>query len=544
MRLVTSEQMREMDRRAIEELGLPEMLLMERAALGAVDFLSELLPAPSPEYLAPRVVFLCGAGNNAGDAFAMARIILARGFRPELVLLAPPKSLKGAAKLNLEIAKKLDIPLSDLSADKPATIQKSLENIHAARGELTQAAAWCDALLGTGLDRPLDGRFLSAVQFLNRLSKTRAATVFSVDIPSGLHANSGQLMGEATRAHATASFGYAKLGQSLYPGRARCGELRVIDIGIPAKIAESTGFAGDWLDKNWAQEKLGSRPATFHKGDSGRVLLLAGSEEQTGAAILAASGALRAGAGLITVGTHEPVVERIALALPEAMSAPMLAHTAHGGYEERLRSSAERLDVAAIGPGIGTSDGTMQQLLVLLDSELPRLVIDADAITVLAKLPNYEKIRAFSAQNPDDPRAVLTPHPLEMARICQCAIGDIEREPVKKALELARNTGAIVVLKTATTIVAAPDGKLAINRSGNPGMASGGTGDVLTGVIAGLLAEDATRVRPNTVFERVCLAVWAHGRAGDLAKKELGERGVAASDLPRKLGQAFRELGR
>lgn len=550
MRLVTPEQMREMDRRTIEAIGLPGIVLMERAALGAVHILLDALEKSScpvkpdsPRRGRRSVGILCGAGNNGGDGLAMARILAQHAYKPVVVLFSAPDGFGPDAALNLKIAHNTGIEIVDLSAVAPEKIGPRLEQIRDEQILKGDLVAWCDALLGTGIDRNLEGQYAEAVAFLNDERRRESPRIVAVDIPTGLNATSGQPMGDAVRAHITATFGYAKMGQMTYPGREICGALEVIDIGIPAALAADVGFAAIALNSAWAKHRLAPRPKDTHKGLSGKLLLLAGSDEKTGAALLAAQGALRSGAGLLTIGTHEKVIPRIAQAIPDAMATRMLAHVPDGGLEERLRERAEMLDAIGIGPGIGTSDGTLQQLNALLDSQATAVVVDADALTVLAKSDTYDRLRAFSLPEADaQPRVVLTPHPAEMARLSRCTTRDILESPVQKAQELARETGAIVVLKTASTIVAGPNGALAINQSGTPGMATGGTGDVLTGIITARLGETHATDASTDIFEVVCLAVYAHGLAGARAAAQLGERGMGASDLAEQLPRVWNDL--
>lgn len=546
MKLVTPEQMREMDRRTIQEVGLPGPLLMERAAMGGVDVLLRLLTtsgkAAQPAHSGARVGILCGPGNNGGDGLAMARLLAARGLLPTIFLLGAPASMTPDAALNLQIARNLDLDIRDLSSEPDDQIPRRLT----AWAEQTPGAppptAWCDAMLGTGVTRAIEGRYRAAIECVDTLRTRLHTPVLAVDIPTGIDAHTAKILGCALRADATATFGYAKLGQTQYPGRAFCGELEVIDIGIPTSVADQVGFAAEWLDEAWAQEHSTRRPRDYHKGKSGRLLLLAGSHEKAGAAFLAARGALHSGAGLLTVGTHEEVVARVATALPEAMAAHMLADVPDGALYERLAEQVDQFDAVGMGPGVGTSDGTLQQLQVLLESETPFLVLDADALTVLANFDDYEMLRDAATRHPDRPtRVVLTPHPGEMARLCHCNTDEVTAAPTQKAQQLARETQCIVVLKTATTVIAHPDGRLAINRSGNPGMATGGVGDVLTGVIAARLAE-AHAAGARSVFELVCLSVFAHGAAGDRAAQKLGERGMGASDLAAQLAAVWSAL--
>ncbi|MFW5967560.1 MAG: NAD(P)H-hydrate dehydratase [Persicimonas sp.] len=517
MKLVTPEQMRLMDRHTIEQVGLPGMVLMERAALGAVQVLYELLPEGVPGSIG----FLCGGGNNGGDGLAMARMVAEDGYEPLVVLMSDPDSMEGDAAANLTIVKKLGIHLVEMADLAPAEVGSALD-------ELDGCLAWCDALLGTGLDRDVEGRYAAAVEFLNR-----QPLVVSVDIPSGISGLTGEVMGVAVEANATATFGEVKLGQALYPGRTHCGELHVVDIGIPPVVVEQVGHRAELLDEVWASAHMRPRPSDYHKGKSGRLLVLAGSHERTGAALLTTRGALRSGAGLITVGTHAEAVARVAPTVNEAMAAEMLSHAPDEGCEERLREFLPTVDAVAAGPGMGTSDGARRAVAAILDSDVPAVVFDADALTILSGASSYDELADFAGER----TVVLTPHPGEMARLCHCTVAEVLDDPIAAAEELAEETAAIVVLKMAATLVASPDGRLAVCSAGNPGMSTGGVGDVLTGVLAARLAEGSEQP-----FDAICLGVYAHAAAGDRAAHRRGERGMSATDLADDLSDVWNDL--
>jgi NAD(P)H-hydrate epimerase len=429
--------------------------------------------------------------------------------------------MQGEAAQNLEIVRNLNIPIVELGDCEPDEVIGALD-------ELGYCLAWCDALLGTGLDRDVEGRYAEAIEFLNH-----QPFVFAVDIPSGVHGRTGQKMGVAVAADATATFGAVKQGQALYPGRDLCGDLHVIDIGIPPWVMSEVGRSADLLDEAWTFLRMAARPDDYHKGKSGKLLILAGSHEKTGASLLATRGALRSGAGLLTVGTHEAVIPRIAPTINEAMAAHMLSEVPDENCEERLREFLQDMDAVGMGPGIGTSDGSRQALHAVLESDVDAAVFDADALTLLAKEDDYAKLRGFA----QGATVVLTPHPGEMSRLCRCEISEISADPVGKATELADETGATIVLKGAATVVTSPDGRVGINSTGNPGMATGGIGDVLTGILTARLAEGS-----EAPFDAVCLAVYAHGAAGDLAAQELGERGMGAVDLAEALPRVWKQL--
>jgi NAD(P)H-hydrate epimerase len=518
MQLVTPSHMQRLDAFAIEEIGLAGTVLMERAALGATQHLLESLsPAPGS-----RIGCLCGGGNNGGDGIAMARMLEQRGFDPFIVLLSDPEGIDGDAGLNLDVARRLELPIYDLS-------DHGRDEIRGELAALSEADLWVDALLGTGLSGDVRGTYVDGIEFLND-----QPSVFSVDIPSGVHGKTGQILGTAVEADATATFGAAKIGQALYPGRALCGTLEVIDIGIPQRAHRETQAPDDefaraeWLDTRWARRRFDRRPPVYHKGRAGRILAVAGSHDKTGAALLLARGALRSGAGLLTVGTRTEVVPRIAPTLNEAMAANVIDDL------ERLTSLLDDSDVVACGPGLEQTRGSKRALETILNSHIDLAVFDADALNLLAGPVGLSALDDFSSSS----TAVLTPHPGEMARLCSSSIDEVTSSPVEHCLELAQETDCIVVLKSAASTVVAPDGRVAVNRSGNPGMATGGTGDVLTGCIAARLAESTT----GDPFEDTCLAVWAHGDAGDRAAASLGERGMAATDLADRLADTFHAL--
>lgn len=523
-KLVTPAQMREMDHRTIHEAGMPAAVLMERAALAAVSILRthfhDIL-TESPH----RVGILCGGGNNGGDGWAIARLLHADGLQVEVISLTNPASLKGEAAINSQIAQKLGISVTDLSSEPPASLDSTLQAI-------APCSLWIDALLGTGVDRPVEGLYAAAISFLNE----QAAPVFAIDVPSGIDALTGQVLKICTHADATVTFAFPKLGLTIQPAKKYVGTLYTVDIGIPRKISESVGFAADFLTEDRAKSIFKRRPLDFHKGDAGRILLLGGSRQKAGAIIMTARGALAAGAGLITVGTLDELVPLIAPAVPEAMAATMFAETFDGACESRLIGFLEGVNTVAIGPGMETHDGARTALTIVLQSEdIQHVVIDADALNILADGDNDEDLRELSARA----NVVLTPHPGEMARLCHITIEKLLTTPIQYAQQIAQQTGAIVVLKLATTIIASPDGKLAVNSSGNPGMATGGMGDALTGIIAALLHE------VEDPFAAVCLGVWAHGAAGDhAAQYSTGQTALSVTSLLEHLGTVWRTLER
>ena len=515
MDLVTARQMRRMDHETIHTLGLPGIVLMERASLGATHAILEHF-----EHVDSVGIF-CGNGNNGGDGFAIARMLSHLGVEAHVILLANPAALKGDAALNWKLVQNLELSVHDFH-EVPE--QELISKLFA----LPHCDVWCDAMVGTGLDRPLSGRFATTAQFLN--DRTH---VVAIDLPSGLDANTGQPLGEdVVQANLCVTFGYAKLGQAIHPGQEHCGTLRIIDIGIPRSIAERVGFAGTMITQQWIRARSFPRAQNAHKGSVGKVFLLAGSDAMSGAALLCARGALLGGAGLVTVGTTREVVPRVSVSVPEVMAAEVISEDFSDEHRRELQHQLDRANVVAMGPGLGSSE-TLCELLehLLLDPRQP-LILDADALNLVATHDLRQALRRGSIQRP----IVLTPHPGEMARLAEVPLKDILEHPLQHAQDFAQVTQCIVVLKLARTIIAAPDGRVAINTTGNPGMASGGTGDALTGLLAAQLGER------TDAFEAACVATWVHGAAGDLCRSRRGVHATTASGLLDSVGEVFARI--
>jgi hydroxyethylthiazole kinase-like uncharacterized protein yjeF len=495
MILVSPKQIREIDRLTIEEIGIPGIVLMERAALGACDTLSQHFPE------AQRVVVLCGSGNNGGDGLAMARILDERGYDVDLVLVCSPEKILGDAATNLHICAKLGFEFFELE-DEAEVLETLLE-----------ADVYVDALLGTGLDRIIteDSFYAIAIDFLN----TKDGRVLSVDVPSGLHAGSGQGAGYVVRATATATFALPKMGLALEPGRSLAGDIYVIDIGIPLSLVEDVGWDAVWLRPDFLH--LGKRDRRMHKGDAGRIVVLGGWPGHVGAALLAGRAALLRGAGLVTVATHASALMAVPSQCPELMSFDAQDHAG-------LSTLMAAADVVVVGPGLGQSIESNAALDIALQTA-KRLVLDADGLNLLAE-------RKFALPG----MTVLTPHPGEASRLLGRSIAEIMVNPINAALDLATRHNAVVVLKGSASVVAAPDGRVGINGTGNPGMATGGMGDALAGIIASSLCES------DDAFEATCHAVCLHGYAGDRAATITGQRGLTVTDLLDAMKRLWIEL--
>ncbi len=522
MNVVTPKQSREIDKRAIEEFGIPGIVLMENAAFQTHKIIEKLYPS------AIKVLILAGHGNNGGDGLALARIFHSSGKEAEVLLFGDEHNLSFDAKQNLYIIEKLQIPFVFLnSSTEEADCRRLI------RDTLSRADVVADALLGTGLSKPLEGHFKIAVEILNDLSylSARKIPVISLDIPSGISGENGSVLGAAVYASDTIAFGYPKIGHFFYPGKMHTGKLHVVPISLPPDSAEALGVSVFTLDEGEAALKLKKRLPWGHKGTFGKVAVIAGSTGMTGAACLTASAALKSGAGIVTVAvpsTLNPILEN---KLTEVMTYP-LKDTGHGTLSRDCISDLQAFladkDVLAIGPGLGREDDIYDILEYILTKQSIPIVLDADGLNHISK--NLRLLIDCKAS------VVITPHPGEMTRLTGMTAEEISARPVETASEFAKKTGAIVLLKGATSIVANPEGEIYINNTGNNGMATAGSGDVLTGIIAGLIAQ---KYEP---FDAAVLGVFIHGLAGDEAARGKGQDSLMAGDILEDMPSAIKRL--
>lgn len=561
MELRTAAQMRELDHRAIEEYGVPSLELMENAARAVADMVWELIqpekdefgpighsfstaiimhkkdaPPPTDEETRqanelreiveskntdpiPRIAVFCGPGNNGGDGVACARLLMEKGgchvrafFVGDRTKMTPDEKVMEdkliAAGGCLEDFLVDMTDRSTLEATMDFEQQKLLTWI-------STCDVMVDALFGIGLTRPVEGVFRTAVlQMQSRPSRP----VVSCDIPSGVNADTGEVLGEAVQAEMTVTFTYPKPGLYMGEGASRAGKVRVYEIGIPDELNYGC-FDGPRLEMvNSPVSGLPRRPRNAHKGDFGKLFLLAGSEGYTGAPVLAARAALRTGAGLVYLGVPREIYPIVAVKCDEAMPFPLPED--YPAILEKTRSC----DVALIGPGLGRAAETEELVLRLLaDLDIP-VVLDADGINALAgHIDILDKRSALT---------ILTPHEGEFARLTGCALPVKDR--LTAARDFAREHGCILVLKGHGTVTAAPDGSAWVNASGNPGMAKGGSGDVLAGMITALLGQKHLREERragDSTAELVADAVLYHGKAGDLCAQKLGEYAMLPTDL-------------
>jgi ADP-dependent NAD(P)H-hydrate dehydratase / NAD(P)H-hydrate epimerase len=504
MQAYTAEQMRALDAHGIEDLGIPGMVLMENAGRQAATLLAESL---AQEGRGPVAIF-CGPGNNGGDGAVIARHLSNWGSPVELFLTRPPEDLRGDARLNLDIAVRMGIPLRVLSRERP--FEEQLRGTGEAR-------AVVDAIFGTGLTRDLDPWHRGLIGVLNALDTYR----FAVDLPSGVHPDTGAVLGEAFRAHRTATFGGIKLGLVQQPGRDLAGEVFLVDISLLRRRVEDTPGV-PLLVGPGDPPRPPPRPAHGHKNRFGHLLVVAGSPGKGGAGLLAGQAGLRAGAGLCTLATRDDLrVEALAEApdlMVEALGPDPLSETA-------LEALVAGKAAVVVGPGLGTDPAARSLVLDLLETcALPR-VVDADALGVYAG----EGV----ALRPGGDRTVLTPHPGELARLLAVDKADIAADRLGMARRAAAETGCVTVLKGASTVVAAPDGRAVINLAGSVALAKAGSGDVLAGVVGALLCQGMSP------WDAACLGVWSHAHAGDLGAQKTGPYGLLASDLLSGIGPAL-----
>jgi hydroxyethylthiazole kinase-like uncharacterized protein yjeF len=503
MLLVTPSEMQALDRRAVEDFSIPGLVLMENAGRGV----TRLIERRFADRLSLGVVVLAGPGNNGGDGFVIARHLHQARIKVDVLALVPKDRFRGDARTNREIVQRLGIPILE------CLDSSSLSDAH----ELCRNTGLIvDALFGTGLARDVAGRFAEAIEIANR----SPAPIVAVDMPSGLSAETGRPIGTAVRADLTATMALAKVGQVINPGVEYVGELHVIEIGIPARAVAEADIRHELLDIDSFKAIRRPRPSTGHKGTFGHILILSGSTGKAGAAALAARGALRAGAGLVTVAVPASLQPILMQKLTEAMTEGLPETAAGTISQEALRSIEtllEKKKALAIGPGVGLESETAAVVRHLLETVPLPVVADADALTALGT--EYRILAA--AQGP----RILTPHPGEMARMLGRTVAEIRNDRIGTARYLARVTGAIAVLKGARTVIAAPDGRVAINSTGNAGMGTGGMGDVLTGIIGGLLAQG------HDAWDAARLGVFVHGMAADRVAQANGPYGYLAGEV-------------
>lgn len=508
--IVTSQQMNLIDKMGIDDYHIPSLILMESAASKCYEYFNQNYDIEKEDFL----IFV-SKGNNGGDGLVLARLLALNGARVKVISIYNSPSLAKDFKINLDIVKSLGI---DLYHNPSTKLLKSL---------LDSSSLIVDSLLGTGLSRNLDSKLAKFVDLINASRQP----IISIDIPTGINSDNGRIMGSAIRANKTLTFEYLKLGHLLYPGREYSGQVRCLKISLPKNLHEEFGVKAFTLTKEDASKLIYKRERNSHKGSHGKVGIIAGSIGLTGAAYLTAQAVHRTGSGLTSLFIPNSLNEIMETKLTEVMTIPVEDEGLSIFTEASLDKTIKNLktkDVCALGPGLGTDVKTSKFLLGLLESIELAILIDADGLNILSDKLDILKSYKHSK--------ILTPHPGEMSRLLDWDLSSVLASPIDAALELSNKTNSIVVLKGSTSVVTSPDGDIYLNTSGNPGMASGGTGDVLSGIITSLLGQ------AYEPYIAAVLGVFIHGHAGDLAAEDLGEYGLLASDLIDYLPLAFKSL--
>ena len=510
MKIVTADEMRDIDRRTIKDYGIPGLVLMERAGLAVASRVRALFPLK-------KVVVLCGGGNNGGDGLVAARDLYNSGVKVSVIMTTKKEALSSDCAVQYQIVKKMGIP---------AEFRNTLS------GKDLHGSVVIDAVFGTGLARPVKGAIAGLFSFLNSAD----APVVAVDMPSGISSDTGEILGEAVMADCTVTFGLPKMAHFLYPGAGHTGKLFIEDIGFPTCLLDADSIKASLVDRETASALIPARPRDSFKGDYGHVLVIAGSRGKTGAALMCGHAAFRSGSGFVTLGVPESLVESFHCRVTEEMVLP-LPDDGNGmmslkALDSILQFAAEKIDVIAIGPGIGVSSATKHIMTELVLRSAVPMVIDADGMnSISASAKNAAEVNDLlqKARSP----IIFTPHPGEMARlIYKPKVTDRLGMPVTFAV----NSGSYLVLKGVPTIIAVPEGDIFINTTGNPGMATAGAGDVLTGIIASLMGQGLNPADASA------LGVFIHGMAGDKAAAKGGEYSLVASDIIDALPAAFMEL--
>jgi len=524
MKVVKPEQMSEIDKIAIEKYGIPGIILMENAALKVVEEIDKTIGCISGK----KAVIFAGKGNNGGDAFAVARHLFNRGAFVTIYIIGSIDSIKGDAAVNLGILNKMG--LKPVELDKPET-QEFKETHKLIIKNLTLSLNYTDIVIdgifGTGLRGEITGIAKHIISTVNSSGKA----VISIDIPSGINGSSGEIMGTCIKADKTISFGLPKIGLITHPGCEYTGEIVIADIGIPKAVIESIDIKTHVIDKDIALPIIPKRTNQSNKGDYGRTLIITGSTGMTGAGCLAAGAALRAGAGLVYLGVPSSLAYIYNTVVKEAITVSM-DDLGKGYISSGIINTFERYiegkDVIAVGPGLSVNEDIFRIVSWLIENSYIPLVLDADALNAVAKdVSILGKLRA---------PAVITPHPGEMARLMGTSIAEVQRDRIKAAGDFALRWNVITVLKGWHTVVALPDGRIFINTCGNPGMATAGTGDVLTGLIAGLMAQ---KLKPE---DAAVVGVFIHGTAGDWVAGRIGEHGLIAGDLVEEIPYVMNQI--
>lgn len=503
MKIVTSEQMKNIDRRATERFGIPSLVLMENAAIAVVDAIFEHYPETE------RAAIFCGVGANGGDGLAVARHLENRGVVPVVIVVGDRAKFSGDARVNLTICERLNVPMLDVVDG---------DSLSEALVRAADADVVVDALFGTGLNRAPGGVHAEVIRSINEL----ALPIVAVDLPSGANASSATPFDPCVQADVTVTFAAPKLCHVFEPAAMQCGEIIVADISIPSAAVGDENVTLSLTTPADVRPHLAARLADTHKGTYGHVAVVAGSLGRSGAAVMCARGAIRTGAGLVTVVTDVDAAALVNAGSIESMTFPVVAM--ERAVLPQILEFLKKKDAVLVGPGLRDTDDSYAFVRELVAQIERPLVIDASGLN------------AFAGRASEVRASIVTPHPGEMARLLGRSTKEINDDRVEAAREAARVCNCVVVLKGHHTLVADPEGHVNVNPTGNPGMASGGMGDVLAGMTVALLG------RGLDPFDAACTAVYLHGYTGDLLAEEMGDTGLAAMDLAERIPAAIQKL--
>ncbi|PIR00391.1 MAG: bifunctional ADP-dependent NAD(P)H-hydrate dehydratase/NAD(P)H-hydrate epimerase [Nitrospinae bacterium CG11_big_fil_rev_8_21_14_0_20_45_15] len=508
-----AKEMQAIDRRAIEEIGIPGIALMENAGRESARIIEEKFPLLHDK----KIIVVCGKGNNGGDGFVVARHLANKGAHVRIILLGTVEQIKADPAVNANIAKNMGLDIHSVSPDNWSSLKHHLRH----------ADVIVDAIFGVGLNKAVDGFYKTVIESLNQTGKY----IVALDIPSGIDADSGSLIGAHIKAHLTVALALPKRSHFLYPAASAMGEVRIVDISIPPQAVTAEKIQVHQLEEKDLNLWTPIRPADSHKGSYGHVLVVAGSPGKAGAGALTALSALRSGCGLATLALPEQCQKAVEFNPLEVMSVA-LPQTSSGGIalsaKDQILKLCENKSALALGPGLGNDPETVELVAQLLaELQLP-IVLDADALNALAG-----KTQVLNANNSIK---ILSPHPKEMSRLTGKTVNDILSNKIEVALEFARNHNVYLILKGADSLTACPDGRCFINPTGNAGMATAGSGDVLTGIVASLISQGLPPDRAASA------GVYIHGLTGDFAEKKCGQASLIASELIANLPTAFQQV--
>jgi ADP-dependent NAD(P)H-hydrate dehydratase / NAD(P)H-hydrate epimerase len=517
MKVTTAIEMQAIDRYTIDEIGIPGIVLMENAGQGVVDTVMEHFQATR------KISILCGTGNNGGDGFVVARLLTNLGRKVNTYVIGDSKRISGDAKINFDIILKMGIKIVEI---------KEVKDLAELRIKLAHSHLIVDALFGTGLSSAIRGINVDVIEIVNELQ----IPVVSIDLPSGLCADHGRILGSVIKADFTVTFGFPKICHFLYPSKNYVGELVIVDISIPRNLKLikdiNVEYASSDIDFHLF---IQPRAKESHKGTYGHILVVGGSPGMTGAPIMTSQSALRTGAGLITCAVPKSLNHIFETQSIEAMSLPLLEteeKTISIKNLDEIKSFIDRrkINALAVGPGISTQEETCSFIKEMIRQIDIPMVIDADALNAISMQENLDFLKDNSSIR------ILTPHPGEMARLIKKNVNEILNDPIEIAKDFVERYGVILILKCTPTIILSPDGRVYINSTGNPGMASGGSGDVLTGIVAALVCQMEDPVKASI------LGVYLHGLSADLAVEEIGEISLVASDIIDYIPDAINEI--